>query len=43
MTWRDALSILGFLLLVALFWVPWGSLIDLAKEEIKSKPRKDVI
>jgi hypothetical protein len=36
-------SILGAVLLFAAVAVPWGSLLDWAREEIKSKPRNDVV
>jgi hypothetical protein len=43
MGWRDTFVILGALLLWALVAMPWGSLIDWAKEEIKSKPKREVM
>jgi hypothetical protein len=37
------LSIIGALLLAALVWIPWASIFDWAREEIKSKPKSDVV
>jgi hypothetical protein len=43
MGWRGTFEALGLLLLVAVVQMPWGSLIRWAKEEIKSKPKKEVL
>jgi len=37
------LAIVGAVLLAVLVWTPWISLIDWMKEEIKSKPKSDVL
>ena len=37
------LGSLLLLLIVALLWVPWSTLISWAKEETAKKPRKDVL
>jgi hypothetical protein len=39
----DVLSIMGAILLVVLVWIPWSSVIDWAREEIKSKPKSNVV
>jgi hypothetical protein len=37
------LSIIGAVLLAVLVWIPWASIFDWVREEIKSKPRNNVV
>jgi hypothetical protein len=42
MTWREAMWI-GLVLLVLLASLPWNTLIDWAREEVKNSRKKNVV
>jgi hypothetical protein len=39
----DVLWIIGAVFLAVLVWIPWASIFDWARKEIRSKPKDNVV